>query len=137
MPKGRLLVVDDDRDFVTALAARLELRGFQVTKAFDGKEGFEKACAEKPDAVILDVRMPEMNGFEVCKKMKADENCKEIPVIMLTGKSDPGDVQTAKDIGADAYFIKPFDLDTLLYEIYALLRKKKKKQSNGTSTPEV
>ncbi len=127
MSKKRLLVVDDEKDFVTVVAARLELSGFEVIKAFGGKEGLEKAYAEKPDAIILDVRMPEMDGFDVCRRLKMDENCKEIPVIMLTGKSDPEDVKISKEIGADAYFIKPFDLDTLLYEIYALLRKKKKK----------
>ena len=127
MAKARLLIVDDDKDFVTALAVRLESRGFWTIKAFDGEEGLGKVYAEKPDAIILDVIMPEMNGFDVCRKLKADENFKDIPVIMLTGRSEPGDVQTAKKIGADAYFTKPFELDMLLYEVYALLRSKKKK----------
>ena len=127
MAKGKLLLVDDDKDFVIALATRLESRGFEIIKAFDGKEGLEKVYVEKPDAIVLDVVMPEINGFDVCRKLKEDENFKDIPVIMLTGKSEPDDVQTAKKIGADAYFIKPFELDMLLYEVNALLRLKKKK----------
>ena len=129
MAKGKLLLVDDDKDFVIALATRLESRGFEIIKAFDGKEGLEKVYVEKPDAIVLDVVMPEINGFDVCRKLKEDENFKDIPVIMLTGKSEPDDVQTAKKIGADAYFIKPFELDMLLYEVYALLRNKKKKST--------
>lgn len=127
MSKGKLLIVDDDKDFVTALSARLESRGFVVVKAFDGKEGLEKAYTEKPDAIVLDVTMPEMNGFDICKKLKTDENYKTVPVIMLTARSSPEDVKSAKDMGADAYFIKPFELDMLLYEVNALLRMKKKK----------
>ena len=127
MSKGKLLVVDDDRDFVTALAGRLDSRGFETIKAFNGTEGLEKVYAEKPDAIILDVTMPDINGFDVCKKLKTDENCKEIPIIMLTGRSNPEDVKLAKDMGADAYFTKPFELDLLLYEVYELLRRKKKK----------
>ena len=129
MSKGKLLVVDDDKDFVVALAGRLDARGFETIKAFDGKEGLEKVYAEKPDAIILDVTMPDINGFDVCKKLKTDENCKEIPIIMLTGRSNPEDVKLAKDMGADAYFTKPFELDMLLYEVYALLRMKKKKST--------
>ena len=127
MSKGKLLIVDDDKDFITAVAARLESRGFTMTKAFDGKEGLEKVYAEKPDAIILDVMMPEMNGFEVCKKLKTDEKYKDIPVVMLTARSSPEDVKFAKEMGADAYFVKPFELDMLLYELNALLRAKKKK----------
>ena len=129
MSKGKLLIVDDDKDFITAVAARLESRGFIVTKAFNGKEGLEKVYAEKPDAIILDVMMPEMNGFEVCKKLKTDEKYKDIPVVMLTARSSPEDVKFAKEMGSDAYFVKPFELDMLLYELNALLRAKKKKTS--------
>ena len=127
MSKGKLLIVDDDMDFITAVAARLESRGFIVTKAFNGKEGLEKVYAEKPDAIILDVMMPEMNGFEVCKKLKTDEKYKDVPVVMLTARSSPEDVKFAKEMGSDAYFVKPFELDMLLYELNALLRAKKKK----------
>ena len=127
MSKGKLLIVDDDKDFITAAAVRLESRGFTVTKAFDGKEGLEKVYTEKPDAIILDVMMPEMNGFEVCKKLKTDEQYKDIPVVMLTARSSPEDVKFAKEMGSDAYFVKPFELDMLLYELNALLRAKKKK----------
>ena len=127
MSKGKLLIVDDDQDFVTALSARLESRGFVVIKAFDGEEGLAKVYTGKPDAIVLDVMMPKIDGFAVCKKLKSDENFKDIPVVMLTGKSEPDDVQTAKNIGADAYFTKPFELDMLLYEVNALLRARKKK----------
>ena len=98
-----------------------------VKQVFDGDEATERLKSEYFNIVILDIMLPGINGFDVCKKLKGDENFKDIPVVMLTGRSEPDDVQIAKNIGADAYFTKPFELDMLLYEVNALLRAKKKK----------
>ena len=75
----------------------------------------------------MDLGLPDCVGLDVCRRLKEEERFRWIPVIMLTGKSNPGDVQLAKKNGADAYFTKPFELDMLLYEVYALLRIRKKK----------
>ena len=68
----KILIVDDEKDFVETLAERLMAKGFEIIRAFDGKDGLEKAYAEKPDMILLDVMMPEMNGYDVCRKLKID-----------------------------------------------------------------
>ena len=128
MAKERLLIVDDEKDFVRAIADRLEAKGFDIIEAFDGKEGLEKAYKEKPDVIVLDVMMPEMNGYDVCRKLKLDEKFKNTPVIMLTGKFQPNDVEFGKEMGADAYLTKPLDLELLLHKVNALLRLKHKRR---------
>jgi len=123
----KLLLVDDEKFFVDMLAERLTAKGFQIVEAYDGKEGFEKAHAEMPDLIVLDVMMPEMNGFDVCRKLKLDAKMKDIPVIMLTAKFQPNDVDFGKEMGADAYLTKPVELDALLHKVKALLRVKRMK----------
>jgi len=81
----KVLLVDDDVDFCEATALLLESKTYEVILAHDGKEGLEKVRAEKPDLVILDVMMPEMNGYDVCVVLKADPELKRIPVVLLTG----------------------------------------------------
>ena len=131
MAKGKLLVIDDEKDFVEMLSERLEAKGFDIVKAFNGKEGIEKAHSEKPDLVILDVIMPEMDGYSVCRKLKLEGDFKKTPVIMLTAKFQPNDVEFGKKMGADAYFTKPLELDALLHKVNALLRMKSKKTRRG------
>lgn len=128
MANERILIVDDEKDFVGMLAERLEAKGFEIIKAFDGKEGLDKAHSENPDVIVLDVMMPELGGYDVCRKLKIDEKHKDIPVIMLTAKFHPDDVKFGKDMGADAYLTKPLELDMLLNKIKALLRMKKKQR---------
>ena len=126
MAKEKLLIVDDEKDFVDTLAERLEAKGFKIVKAFDGKEGVEKAQAEKPDLIVLDVMMPAMNGYDACRKLRLDEAFKDTPILMLTAKFQPNDVEFGMDMGADEYLTKPLELDMLLHKIIALLRVKKK-----------
>ena len=127
MAKEKLLIVDDEKDFVDAVSIRLEAKGFDILKAYNGKEGLEKAHLEKPDLIILDVAMPEMNGYDVCMKLKFDKAYKGIPIIMLTAKFHPDDIRFGHEMGADAYMTKPVELEVLLHKISALLRLKKKK----------
>ena len=132
MANERLLIVDDEKDFVDTIAERLGAKGFGILRAFDGKDGLEKAHSEKPDLIILDVVMPEMNGYDVCRKLKTDENFKSIPIIMLTAKFQPNDIKFGKEVGADAYLTKPLELDVLLHKVNALLRVKRKKINRKT-----
>jgi DNA-binding response OmpR family regulator len=134
MAGERLLVIDDEKNFVDMIAMRLEAKGFNIIKAFDGKEGLEKAHTEKPDLVILDLMMPEMGGYDVCRKLKLDEAFKDTPVIILTAKFQPNDVDFAKEMGADTYITKPLELDLLLHKIHALLRVKKMKMNRKGRT---
>jgi DNA-binding response OmpR family regulator len=126
MANERLLIVDDERDFVNIIAERLGAKGFTILKAYDGREGLDKAISEKPDLVILDIAMPEMNGYDVCIKLKEDKDLKDTPVIILTAKFQPNDIDFGREVGADAYLTKPLELDVLLNKVRELLEAKNK-----------
>jgi len=124
----KIALVDDDVDFCEATKILLESQGYEVTLAYDGKEGLEKIRREKPDLVILDVMMPEMNGYDVCVVMKADPELNMIPVILLTGV-DKAFFQTAytKHMGmmteADDYIAKPVEAEELAAHVASFLGK--------------
>lgn len=121
MAKKKILVVDDEGELVKGLQIRLEASGFEVIAAFDGQEGLEKARDEKPDLILLDVMMPKMNGYQVCRELKNDENTKNIVVIMLTAKGQESDKFWGKEVGANDYVIKPFESSELMEKIKELL----------------
>ena len=126
--KGKVLVVDDEPDVVDMLRMMLENASYEVVSAYDGKEGVEKAKKEKPDAIVLDLMMPGMNGFEACKEMKNDPELKAIPVIVLTAISRHfSDTKYARSLGldlvSDDYIDKPVDPNVLLSRIASLLGK--------------
>ncbi len=127
MPREKVLVVDDEREFVDVISERLGAKGFDILRAFDGKEGIERARADKPDLIILDIAMPEMNGYDVCRKLKLDEKLKDTPIIILTAKFQPNDISFGVGMGADAYLTKPLELEPLLQTVKALLKAKKKR----------
>ena len=124
----KILLVDDDRDFCEATELLLEGLGYEVVLAHDGKEGLEKVRKAKPQLVILDVMMPEMNGYDVCVVIKADPELSQIPVILLTGV-DKAFFQTAytKHMGmmteADDYIAKPVEAEKLAEHIADFLGK--------------
>lgn len=117
----RILIVDDEIDLVDALATHLESDGFEVIKALDGKEGYEKASANRPDLIILDLRMPRMDGFQVCRLLKFDDDLKSIKIIILTAHNSASDRETSKTVGADAFMGKPYEYDQLLKQIRTLM----------------
>jgi DNA-binding response OmpR family regulator len=129
MKKERLLIVDDEKDFVGFISERLEAKGFDILTAFDGKEGLGMAQSQRPDLIILDVSMPEMNGYDVCRNLKTDENYKDIPIIMLTARFQPNDIMFGKEMGSDAYLTKPLELELLLNTVNTLLGSQKRKNS--------
>jgi len=102
---------------------RLEANGYDVVSAEDGQEGLEKVKSEKPDLIILDIMMPVMDGFELCSIIKEDEQTRKIPVIILTGRAQDTDSDTARKLGADSFLKKPFDAPVLLAKIEELLKK--------------
>lgn len=120
-----VLLVDDEADFVEVLSTRLEANNFKVATAYDGEEALEKVGETRPDIIILDVMMPKINGFDVCRKLKADDAYKDIPVILLTAKFQPSDMKFGTAVGADAYLTKPFDPKVLIDTMQGLLRKDK------------
>jgi len=128
MAEKKILIVDDDIDFCEATKLILESKAFKVSLAYDGKEGLEKVRSEETDLVILDVMMPEMNGYDVCVIMKADPELSNIPVILLTAVSQHMfRTSFTKEMGlmteADDYIAKPVEPEELVEAIEALLKR--------------
>ena len=121
VPDANVLLVDDDPVILKLLQVNFEMEGFKVSTANDGVEGLEKARAERPDIVLLDIMMPRMDGLEVTKALKGDPETKDIPIILLSAKAQASDVQAGKDMGADDYLTKPFDPLELLERVGQLL----------------
>jgi len=123
MAKVKILVIDDEADIVDTVSFMLRSRGYDVVTASDGGEGLTKAMLEHPDLILLDIIMPVMDGFEVCLKMKRDKEASKVPVIMFTARGDNDAVVKAKNVGADDYIVKPFNLPTLVTKINKLVNK--------------
>lgn len=126
--KGRILVVDDMEENVDILVEVLS-GSYQVSVALDGISGFKAALDNPPDLILLDIRMPKMDGYEVCQKLKSNEFLKDIPVIFLTAMRDMGDIIKGLEVGAVDYVIKPFNTAELLMRVqtHVALRKARKK----------
>jgi two-component system alkaline phosphatase synthesis response regulator PhoP/two-component system response regulator VicR len=110
----KILVVDDERHIVRLIQVNLERAGYQVVAAFDGKEALKKIPSDNPDLIVLDVMMPFMDGFEVLKQLKAEVKTRDIPVVMLTAKTQDADVFRGWASGVDMYLTKPFNPMELL-----------------------
>lgn len=119
--RSRVLVIDDDRFFVETVKIVLERQGIGVLSAEDGPEGLNTARSEKPDLIILDRQMPEMDGNEVLKILKSEDRTRNIPVMMLTGVNSATDIVESLNLGAQDYIIKPFTEDDLLVRITRML----------------
>ena len=116
-----IFIADDELDFVSTLRSRLEFEGFGVTTAADGKEALQRIIREKPDLILLDIMMPTMNGYQVCRELKGNADTSSIPILMLTAKSQESDKFWGKEAGADDYVTKPFDMEELMEKIGGLL----------------
>jgi len=109
----KILVCDDEPYILMALTDAVEMEGYECVTAVDGREAIEKAKQELPDLILLDIMMPYKDGYEVCEELKEDPKTRDIPVIMLTAKSQQVDIQRGKEVGADDYITKPFRPSTL------------------------
>lgn len=116
----RILVVDDEPRFVRLVEANLQTEGFEVLKAKNGPQAIDMTVSEKPDLILLDVMMPEMDGFVVCERIREFST---IPIIMLTAKGDEEHKVRGLNLGADDYIIKPFSANELLARVRAVLRR--------------
>ena len=123
MTDERILIVEDDESLVDGLVMNLEMEGYSVSVALDGREAVEAIRREKPDLVLLDVMLPELNGFEVLSALRRDNP--ELPVVMLSARDQPDDIVIGLDLGADDYVTKPFDLRMLLARINAAMRRQR------------
>jgi two-component system, OmpR family, alkaline phosphatase synthesis response regulator PhoP len=122
MKPYKILIVDDYPNLIEMLKIRLETFSFDVITSLDGIEALQSARTHHPDLIILDVMLPRMDGFKICRLLKYDEKTKHIPVIMLTSRARDIDKKTGYDMGADAYMFKPYDAKILIPKIYELLK---------------
>lgn len=120
MSNELVLVVDDEKTLVKALSFNLEKEGFRVEKAYDGEEALQKVFDLKPDIVVLDLMLPEVDGFEVCRRIRKKL---EVPIIMLTARTEDIDKVLGLELGADDYLTKPFNSRELVARIRAILRR--------------
>jgi DNA-binding response OmpR family regulator len=120
----RILIVDDEPDVLRLVALRLKKSGYEVLTASDGKTGLDMINSEKPDLVLLDLRLPNMDGIDVCKHAKSDEALKDIPIILFTATADVEVAETAKETGANDYIVKPFEPNELLEKISNIVQNK-------------
>jgi len=125
----RILIIEDEAPMRTALADLLAAEGYRALAAADGARGLERALAEKPDLILLDVMMPKLDGFAVCAELRRLANA--VPVLMLTAKGQIEDRVNGLDAGADDYLIKPFSTDELLARVRALLRRAERKTKSA------
>ncbi|MBM3287717.1 MAG: response regulator [Candidatus Eisenbacteria bacterium] len=121
MDRKRILVVDDEIYIVHILEFSLTMEGYQVLTAADGEEAMRLIEQERPDLVVLDIMMPKMDGYEVCRRLRQDEQLKGIPVILLSAKGRAVDREVGLQAGADDYITKPFSPRKLLEKIRDLL----------------
>lgn len=122
MAKKKILLVDDEKDLVETIKFRLEANDYDVIIAYDGQEALDKARKEKPDLVILDLMLPKIDGYKVCRMLKFDEKYKKIPIVLFTARAQESDQKMGKEVGADAYITKPFEPKALLDKIKELIK---------------
>jgi DNA-binding response OmpR family regulator len=119
--KPTILVADDEEDVRELVAYRLSRSGYEVIDAGDGEEAFRLATQRVPDLMVLDVMMPRLDGYELTRRVRADESLRSVPVILLTARSQETDVGRGFDVGADDYLKKPFNPDELVARVRAVL----------------
>jgi len=119
----KIVIAEDEPDIRDLITFTLRFAGFEVIAGTNGEEGYELAKKEKPDLVMMDVRMPKMTGYEACRKIKADPEIAHIPVIFLSAKGQESEIQTGLDAGADEYLLKPFAPGDLTDRIRSVLSK--------------
>lgn len=123
MPKQKILIVEDEESLLKLESILLTSKGFEVKGVSNGRAALEEIQKSQPDLVLLDIMLPEMDGFEVCKKIKEDPQTRDIPVIMLTAKKTREDMEKGKEVGADCYITKPFKSAMVIETIQRYLSK--------------
>ena len=123
MPKQRILIIEDERALQDVLAYNFEREGFEVTVSSDGQDGLRRARALEPDAILLDLMLPVIDGLEVCRQLRADAKTRSTRILMLTARSEEVDEIVGFNMGADDYVTKPFKIKPLIHRVKALLRR--------------
>lgn len=117
----KVLIIEDDPHIIELIQLYMDKIGFSSISAYDGEVGLEQFYSESPDCIILDIMLPQMNGWEVCKAIRLED--KQVPIIMLTGKGETYDIINGLEMGADDYMVKPFDPNELTARVKSVLRR--------------
>ena len=123
MNPKKIMIVDDEVDLVETVRFPLEMEGFNVMVSYNGEDALNKAREESPDLIILDLMLPKLDGYKVCRLLKFDEKYKHIPILMLTAKTQEKDKILGMETGADEYITKPFEMEDLLEKVKTYLNK--------------
>src|SRR5262245_8228621 len=123
MPKPKILIIEDERSLVEVLSCNLEREGFEVLAAFDGQDGLRLAQLKLPDLIVLDLMLPIKPGLEVCREIRMGARTRDIPIIMLTAKTEESDELVGFATGADDYVTKPYSVKILVQRIKKELRR--------------
>jgi len=134
MARETILVVEDDENIQQLVGYNLAKAGFHVVYADNGEQALSVIKREKPELIVLDLMLPGLNGFEVCKLVRKDPKTKNLPIVMLTAKSEENDMAAGLDLGADDYITKPFSPKILISRIKAALRRKEGLSEEGSGT---
>ena len=123
MSNKKILVVDDEVDLVETVRFPLEMDGYTVLVSYNGEDALQQARKEKPDLILLDIMLPKLDGYKVCRLLKFDERYKHIPILMMTAKTQEKDKSLGMETGADEYVTKPFDVDQLMAKVKSYLER--------------
>ncbi len=130
----KILIIEDDRDIAEMIEYNLQREGYVVLKVFDGQEALPAVTRHRPDLVILDIMLPSVDGLDICKALRRDETTIDLPIIMLTAKSQESDKVIGLELGADDYVTKPFSPRELMARVKAVLRRTKVDKSSSKTS---
>jgi DNA-binding response OmpR family regulator len=123
MSPKKILIVDDEVDLVETVRFPLEMEGYRVLVSYNGEDALNLARKENPDLILLDLMLPKLDGYKVCRLLKFDDRYKHIPILMLTAKTQEKDKALGIETGANEYITKPFEMDDLLKKVKVYLNK--------------
>ncbi|MBR6812327.1 MAG: response regulator transcription factor [Oscillospiraceae bacterium] len=129
--EGKVLIIEDEKSIVDILRFNLEKQGYTTCEAYDGQTGLEMALSEKPDLILLDLMLPKMDGFEVCRRLREKDN--DVKVIILTAREEENDKVLGLEIGADDYITKPYSTRELMARVKANMRRTTAAQSESAA----
>jgi len=121
MSSKKILIVDDEVDLVETIRFPLEMEGYTVLVSYNGEDALNQARRESPHLILLDLMLPKLDGYKVCRLLKFDEKFKHIPILMLTAKTQQKDKSMGMETGADEYITKPFDMEELMKKVRSYL----------------
>lgn len=129
--KKKILVAEDETDIRNLITFSLQYVGYQVIEALDGEEALRMADEEQPDLILLDVRMPKMNGYDACRVLKTQDSTQGIPVVFLSARGQEAEIRRGLALGAEEYILKPFAPDELYRRVGSILERQERQRDSG------